>query len=631
MPVRAADSGLTLRWRRSLATDNPAVIGFARSPAARWLVVVIMLAMGVAAGAVIVTSPVGSVSLRLATAAATMAAAWSCLAVAVGTPGDLLPWRVRLLVLWLGCVWLVGTVAYLDVTPAMSAAAALVASLWLAALVHLVLALPDGRLPGPGSRALVAVAYVVAGPGALSLVLVPQSPSGDVALWLSAAARPVIGVVLVAVLLRRWLAGRTVTPAQAPLVVAAAAGVGLLTVVGLITPLVVGAAATSPTLGIDVATGLLLLVVPLGVVAVAARRQLRRSALVDLAARIEQAPPERLRDVLADALEDPGLTLAFRGLGGSGWVDDGGQPVAAPGGPGGSGSGAAAGGGGSGAAAAAVPVVGDAARPVAVLIPGPGASHDQAVLSGVRAVAGLALSNAALRADLAARLADVRASRERIVLARDLERRRLERDLHDGAQQHLLAALLVLGTVAAADSPASVAVAAGAAGAVDDERSADGALAAARAAEHVRSGLAEIRRLARGLHPAILDAEGLGPALTALLESWPHAVSAEVDLPAGPQGELPAAVAAAGYYVVTEALANAAKHAPETPVGVRVRGSGARLLVEVCDEGPGGAEAVAGGGLEGLGDRVAALGGRLVVDSPAGRGTRVRAELPCES
>jgi signal transduction histidine kinase len=242
--------------------------------------------------------------------------------------------------------------------------------------------------------------------------------------------------------------------------------------------------------------------------------------------------------------------------------------------------------------------------------------HDQALadepelVRAVAAAAHLALQNERLQAEVKAQLEEVRASRARIVKAGDEERRRVERDLHDGAQQRLVTLSLALRM--AQEQAAG-------------ER--NGALAAtlAEAVEEVRLALWELRELARGLHPTILTEAGLGPALESLAERSIVPATIE-DTPAE---RLPAQVEATAYFVVSEALANVAKYSEAGSVTVRARREDGGPVVEVCDDGVGGADPAAGSGLRGLADRVAALDGRLRVESPPGGGTLVLAEIPC--
>jgi signal transduction histidine kinase len=199
-------------------------------------------------------------------------------------------------------------------------------------------------------------------------------------------------------------------------------------------------------------------------------------------------------------------------------------------------------------------------------------------------------------------------SRARIVEAGDAERRRLERNLHDGAQQRLVSLALQLRMV---------------------EAHLEGNPARARtdlteAREQLKHALDELRELARGIHPAILTDGGLAPALTALA----HRAPLPVEIDDVPGERLPEPVEAAAYYLIAEAITNVAKHAEATHVSVSVRRDDRRVLVRVADDGIGGAEPGAGSGLHGLADRVEALHGQLRVDSPPGGGTRLEARIP---
>jgi PAS domain S-box-containing protein len=206
---------------------------------------------------------------------------------------------------------------------------------------------------------------------------------------------------------------------------------------------------------------------------------------------------------------------------------------------------------------------------------------------------------------------ELRRSRARIVEAGDAERRRLERNLHDGAQQRLVALSIALRLAR-------------------QKLTADPAAAEqllARVEEELSSALEELRELARGIHPAILTDRGLRPALESLAARAP----VPVELDAASADRLPPQVEAAAFYVVSEALANVAKYAQASNVSVTVNGFNGRAVVEVRDDGVGGADPTRGSGLRGLADRVEALAGTIVVDSRAGEGTSIRAEIPCVS
>jgi signal transduction histidine kinase len=217
---------------------------------------------------------------------------------------------------------------------------------------------------------------------------------------------------------------------------------------------------------------------------------------------------------------------------------------------------------------------------------------------------------ARLDAELRARVEELRASRTRLVQVGDSERARLERNLHDGAQARLVGLALLLGHARRRVS-------------VDPEET---AALLDRALVELKTSLAELRELARGIHPAVLTDHGLEPALHALASRAPVPVALETD---GEQ-RLPAPVEIAAYFVVSEALANVAKYAQATGATIAVRRTNGCVTVEVTDDGIGGADAAQGSGLRGLGDRIAALDGTLSLESPPGHGTRLLVEIPCE-
>lgn len=206
---------------------------------------------------------------------------------------------------------------------------------------------------------------------------------------------------------------------------------------------------------------------------------------------------------------------------------------------------------------------------------------------------------------------EIQATARRIVTAEDAGRRRIERDLHDGAQQRLVTLGLELGVLA-------------------EHAKASGDVAVADRVKQARAQLleatAELRELARGLHPMVLAQSGLAPALGALVDRSAIPVRLHVAVP----GRLASDVEATAYYMVSEALTNAARHSGASVVDVDVATVDGRLHVEVADDGCGGARPGAGSGLQGLADRLAALGAELYIESPSGGGgTRIRAVLPC--
>ncbi len=229
------------------------------------------------------------------------------------------------------------------------------------------------------------------------------------------------------------------------------------------------------------------------------------------------------------------------------------------------------------------------------------------LLDAVAAAAGIALENSRLQVELRARLRELQGSRSRVINAGQKERKRLERNLHDGAQQRLVALALELGMIAGSPSTDT------------KER-------LLQAKREVTASLDELRDVAHGIHPAVLTGHGLAVALESLAAQAAVPVTLEVAV----EGRLPEAVEVTAYYVVCESLTNIGKHAHANTASIRVTRSATGLVVEVVDDGVGGADTERGSGLRGLADRVEAIGGRLRIWSPTGGGTRLEAELPCE-
>lgn len=307
-------------------------------------------------------------------------------------------------------------------------------------------------------------------------------------------------------------------------------------------------------------------------------------ALAGLQRRVDAgaSDPEEVQAVLREALRDPGLVVAHLVPGSSDPVGLQGATIT----PG----------------QQAVPVV-VRGEQVGVLAPSVGAQPPAVAV--VRAVAPL-LEAVRVRAELALARDQVEASRQRVLQAGYAERRRLERDLHDGAQQRLVALGMRLRVLQR--GPAS---------GLSDELDA--------AVAEVATAVAELRRLAHGMRPSALD-DGLAPTLADLTRLAPGVLELDVQAP-----ELPDPVATTAYYVVSEAVTNALRHAAANRVVVTVRHDGDALHVRFADDGRGGATVGSAGGLVGLSDRVAATGGTLLVDSPVSGGTRVEAVLPCGS
>ena len=246
-------------------------------------------------------------------------------------------------------------------------------------------------------------------------------------------------------------------------------------------------------------------------------------------------------------------------------------------------------------------------RPVAAIVHDAALDTTSELVQAAASASSLALDNERLKADLRARLEELRVSRLRIVEATDAARRRIERDLHDGAQQQLVALALELRLLRGrvGDQPELTPL-------VDS------------LSERLASALAELRELARGIHPTILTDQGLAPAIEALATRAPLPVEAEVTV----AERLTEPVEAAAYFVVAEALTNVVKYARASFVDVRIRRLDGVVVVDVADDGVGGVDVAAGSGLRGLQDRLAAVDGELDIDSPRGGGTRLRARIP---
>jgi signal transduction histidine kinase len=332
--------------------------------------------------------------------------------------------------------------------------------------------------------------------------------------------------------------------------------------------------------------------VPLAVLADMLRARLARSAVGELVVELSaNPPPPRLRDALARALHDPSLKLAYWLPEFETYADRSGRPVEVRCEPG-----------------RATTVVDRGGTPVAALLHDASLQREPALLEAVVAAAGIALENARLESELRAQVEELRRSRARIVEVVQTERRRLERELHDGAQQRLVALSLRLTAL---------------------ERQLAGQPRAVHAVEEAKreldQSLRELRELARGIHPAVVTERGLPVALDGLISRATIPVELEVELDRRP----PEAVELAAYYLVSESLTNLAKHAHASSARVEVVREADCLVVEVADDGVGGAVIDGGSGLRGMQDRVDALGGRLSVTSPKGGGTRIRAEIPC--
>src|SRR5947209_85325 len=299
-----------------------------------------------------------------------------------------------------------------------------------------------------------------------------------------------------------------------------------------------------------------------------------------------------LRDALAEALGDPTVELAYWVPNQDAYVDAEGQPMRIDPPP-------------EGKIATTIENEG---RRIAAILHDATLAEERDLVQAAGATAGLTLENERLNAELRAHVEELRASRARIVTAGYAERRRLERDLHDGAQQRLMA--LGINLRLARDQIGS---------------DAEAAALLDASLEELNEATAELRELARGIHPAALTDRGLKSALSGLAGRSP----VPVELLETPDERLPASVESAVYFVVAEALTNVARYAKAREVRVAVVRTNGQVDIQVSDDGVGGADPAQGSGLRGLSDRVAALDGRLELTSADGNGTTVRARIPC--
>ena len=336
--------------------------------------------------------------------------------------------------------------------------------------------------------------------------------------------------------------------------------------------------------------------VPLGFLVGTLRSRLRHGALAPLALELDRsADPARLERALAHALGDPSLRLFVRDRDTAEWRDAEGRTTQLP----------------NDGEGRSVTVLEREGEDIAALSHDEALLEDAALVGASTAVLRLAIENERLTADVRRQLEEVRASRARLVEAAHQERARIERDLHDGAQQRLLGVAL---KIQEATSEAR-----------RDRPDADLVRQLDDASEELKGAIDELRELARGIHPALLTEEGLGVAVTALARRS----SVPVDLDISVDRRLPPAVEATGYYVVAEGLTNVTRHARARNASVMVRLERDTLRVEVADDGQGGADETRGSGLRGLADRLEAISGRLEIGDNDNGGTRLKALIPC--
>jgi signal transduction histidine kinase len=415
----------------------------------------------------------------------------------------------------------------------------------------------------------------------LMAVVVGYAAAVAAPIWRHELASVVLAVALVAVAGHRWATGtgrargdrRTALAASA---VFAGSVVAYVCVTGVVPS---GDAVEPMLLAYQVALCVVAVMLAVRLVAPSA------SAVADLVVELGESRSGTLRDGLADALGDPTLEIAYWSPT-DGYRDMAGRPIAVP----------------SGGGDRAATYVERESQPFAVIIHDASVLGEPALVEAVAAATRLSAANAALTAEVRAQIGEVAASRRRLVIAADEERRRLERRLHDGVKRCLTELTDRLGGLSSAGG---------------------GGEHLGRAEGHLALTLADLEQVARGLHPRELD-DGLPAALAALVERCPVPVELEVEAGYAP----PVEVAAAAYYVCAEAFANVSKHSGASRVHLELTVHSGWLRVSVTDNGSGGADLSHGSGISGLVDRVEALSGTLTVSSPTGGGTRLVAELP---
>jgi signal transduction histidine kinase len=523
----------------------------------------------------------------------------------VGT--GLYEWRRRpesrfgMLLVALGYAWLLAPLPAAS-SPVIFTAGIVVGSLWGPLLAHALLSFPTGRLRNRRERTLVIAAYAIVplswvpallvaeaddvyscdGPCPENVLLVERDPAlGEAIEGVTSGIVMAAGLLVVVFLAMRWeAAGPAERRSLAPLFAAGGATLALVVIPGVT--------------GVEAFSWLALVALaatPFAFLAGLVRADVSQSRGVrSLVARLADLPERAdLRDALADALGDPTLRLAFWLPEQERYVDAAGAPMVV------------------GSDQLVTEIERDGRRVASIVHDRALAEHTETVRAAGAATA-LLLENQRLDAELRAHIVELRASRARIVEATDIERRRIERNLHDGAQSRLVTLVLNMRLGR---------------GAVDDGSPAAALIDAS--IDEVRHSLEELRELARGIHPPVLSERGLEPALRVLAARAPL----PVEFVGGLGSRLPEAVETAAYFVVSEALTNIAKYAQAERATVRLEREDGRLILEVSDDGVGGASPDAGSGLRGLADRVAALDGDLDIASPSGKGTCLRVRLPC--
>jgi signal transduction histidine kinase len=517
--------------------------------------------------------------------------------------------RIGVLMVATGFAWFSGGLTRLDewVLPSIGSA---LSGVWTALAICLLLVFPDGRLRSRVDRVVVAAIVVdtivlqwlvllfsptieTGAPNAF--VLWPNDQVANLLAIGSQALLVVIAGTMLGLFAERWQAATP--PLRRALTPVYLAGTVTMLLFGT-TILVSRMSGASLPAQADIGRVLFslsliaLAVVPLAFLAGLVRVRLARFAVGDLLVELRKTrAPGALRDALARVLHDPSLEIAYWLPDREAYVGADGRSIELPADENGR----------------VTTVIEHEGRRVAALVHDVSLRAEPELVSAACTAAGIALENERLQADLRARLEELKDSRLRVIEAADAERRRLERNLHDGAQQGLATLAVELAML-------------------DEllESHPEARQLLEQAQDDLANSLDELRELARGIHPAVLTDHGLAVALEALAERTALPIRLKVEL----EERLPEPIEVACYYVVAECLANVAKYAHASQASVALSRESDEVVIEVGDDGVGGASQERGSGLRGLADRVEALGGTIAVSSPVGRGTRVRAQIP---
>jgi signal transduction histidine kinase len=475
-----------------------------------------------------------------------------------------------------------------------------VGSLWAVALLQLLLAFPGGRLGSWFSRGLVGALYVLLPVLWLIELYNPLAGTGIV--------YPLIGIVYQAcfavgfvLIMKRWIQGgparrRSLSPvlwSLAPLSVAF-----LVPTLRLLLPVTATPHDALSTLvtWLQIVAPFLLIVLPIGILIGLLRSGLDMTSVASLVVKLSKGLlPDQLQPALARALHDPSLEIVYWVPTLDSFADFSGRRIDLP----------------APDSERAASVLEGETGPVAALVYDASLLLEPELVETAVAAVRMALQNAGLQVQLRAQLEEVRQSRARLVETALSERQRVERDLHDGAQQQLVTLLLSLQATKA-----------------EATRHSDTQTAALVEANitALKQALSELRELARGIHPSILTEAGLVPAIRSLAERSPLLVEVKGDVG---EGRLPPQLEATLYFVAAEAITNAVKHSNGKHICLALERLRGAVTMDVSDDGDGGADLSRGTGLRGLTDRVAAVGGRLQVQSNHGGGTRIHSEIPC--